>query len=53
MRSEEEIYALANKALEIIDTEGSRYPGKSYEEGIRDALEYALGDANEAPLSEE
>jgi hypothetical protein len=53
LRSEEELYALMNKALDAIDDGVSKYPGMSYEQGVRDALEYALGDADEDPLSEE
>ena len=31
---------------------GTRYPGMSYEEGVRDALEWIVGDRDEAPLAD-
>jgi len=30
----------------------TRYPGMSYEEGVRDAIDWLLGDSDEAPDEE-
>lgn len=39
MRPEYEI----EETLNNVDIENTKFPGMTYEEGIRDALEYALG----------
>jgi len=40
------------EALEQIDRGGSRFPGMSYEEGVVNALRWALGDNDEIPYTE-
>lgn len=45
----DEIQDMRDKAANACH-KGSKYPGMSYEEGLRDALEWVLGDAEEKPL---
>lgn len=47
MRSEREIEDLLYDARAVEET---KYPGMSYEEGIKDALKWALGQTDENPL---
>lgn len=49
-RSETEIEGQLNKASEQIDAGGSAYPGKTYEEGVSEALGWLLGLSADAPL---
>ena len=39
-----EIDNVLNQCSELIDEGGSKYPGKSYEEGVQDALLWLRGD---------
>ena len=50
VRDRAEVDAQINAGLEASDAGRSAYPGKSYEEGVRDALAWALGDEEEPPL---
>lgn len=47
-RTAEEIDRVMNWAAEGVD-EGSHYPGMSYEDGIRNAIEWIVGDQEDAP----
>jgi hypothetical protein len=47
-----EIDDCLNMAAEQIE-DGSKYPGMSYEEGIRAALEWVTGDVDEHPMEED
>lgn len=51
VRSEAEIDEVLNKASEAFD-EGSKYPGMSYEDGIRAFAEWLFGDTNDNPFEE-
>lgn len=48
--SKDELNDLLAEVIDIIHLEHTRYPGLSYEQGIRDALEWVLGDAEELEL---
>jgi len=47
-RNDEEISRVRSWAEEGI-IEGSKYPGMSYEEGVRDVIAWIQGDMDEAP----
>lgn len=51
MRKEDEMRKQVDKANETIE-EGSNYPGLSYEQGVKDALEWALGDTDAEPIED-
>lgn len=41
-------------AAEVIASEGrTRYPSMTYEQGVRDALQWVLGEAEEGPMEDE
>lgn len=44
-RDEDEIREVIDRAAASIET-GTRWPGMNYEEGVRAALEWALGDVS-------
>lgn len=54
MRTEREIRAQADK-LDPEATAGgpSRWPGMTYEQGVDDALRWAVGDSDDAPGEDE
>jgi len=50
-RTEKEIYDqidLANAALD----EGGKFPGMSYEDGVKIALEWATGNSDDKPMED-
>jgi hypothetical protein len=53
VRGEDEVYEQIDKAGELINDEVSMYSGMSYEQGVRDALEWILGDIDDAPMDDE
>jgi len=48
--TEEEIEDQRNEAAAVAAEEGTRVPGMSYEEGVRDALAWVMGDSDEPPM---
>ena len=48
MKSEKEIEEMADKAAEATDK--PKFFGQTYEEGVRNALEWVLGQCDESPL---
>ena len=50
-RSEDEINDVLNKASEQIDS-GTKWPGMSYEEGVRNAIYWLTGFDDEHPMDE-
>jgi hypothetical protein len=52
-RSNEEIDDLLNQCAEAEDRGDSRFFGMTYEQGIKCALEWVLGELEEYPLPEE
>jgi hypothetical protein len=50
-RTDDEIYEQIDKAQKGMNI-GSKWPGMSYEEGVRAALDWVLGDAEEAPMED-
>lgn len=49
-RDREGIEDQRSEAEHVAMTEGSRVPAMSYEEGVRDALAWVLGDTEELPI---
>lgn len=52
MRDTDEIYDQIEKAINKIN-EGQTMTFMSYEEGVKTALEWALGDIDELPIAED
>lgn len=52
MRDETVIQDKADKASSAASTP-SRYPGMTYEEGVRDALDWVLDESMPSPLEDE
>lgn len=52
MRDESELQEMADKASDqLAENGGTKYPGMSYEEGVRAALQWAIeDDSEESPL---
>lgn len=50
IRDESEIDEIINETHIIENEEGSRYPGMSYEQGLRDMYEWLIGDSDDNPL---
>ena len=44
VRSDQEIWDLLNQCAEVEETGSSNYPGMSYEQGIKVAIEWIIGD---------
>ena len=50
--TEEEIENVISRVSSVIDEGGSIFPGMSYEEGVKMALEWATGQTDEHPLDD-
>jgi len=50
-RTQEEIDDVLNGCIDA-ENEGSKFPGMSYEEGIKYAIEWILGESDVHPLEE-
>jgi hypothetical protein len=53
MRSKKEIEEQINKAIPSIEKGRSDVPGMTYEEGVDNALRWALGDSDDAPIEDD
>jgi hypothetical protein len=51
VRSDEEIEDLASRAAERTH-QGTKWPAMTYEEGVRAALDWLMGDVDEDPLDQ-
>ena len=51
-RSNEEIDKAMNDAAEQTDKGGSKWPGQSYEEGVKAALGWIIGDYEDNPMED-
>jgi hypothetical protein len=51
MKDETEIETQTDKAAEAA-TKPSKYPGMTYEQGVRDALDWVLDNIDEAPMED-
>lgn len=52
VRTEQEIYEVLDECLNCENTGTSIYPGMSYEQGVKAAIEWIIGDTNEHPINE-
>lgn len=52
VRTEQEIWDLLNQCADAEETGGSKYPGMSYEQGIKAAIEWIIGDINDHPIND-
>jgi len=52
VRTDEEIEDLARRAAER-SHQPTRWPGQTYEQGVRDALDWLTGDNDEDPIDQE
>jgi predicted secreted Zn-dependent protease len=50
---DEDIDTQLNRASDQFDKGGSRYPGMSYEQGVRDAIDWINGQSDDPPLGDE
>lgn len=53
MRDRKEIEEQMHKASDIAMEGGSKVPGMSYEEGVDNALHWALGLSDDKPIEDE
>lgn len=51
-RTPEEIEAVADEAAARTAEGGSRYPGMTYEQGVRDALAWVMDDDADSPMED-
>lgn len=49
--TDEQIDEVVDKCCTQIQQGGSKYPGMSYEQGLRDAIDWLTGDSEDIPLS--
>lgn len=52
VRTEKEIWDLLNQCAEVEETGSSNYPGMSYEQGIKVAIEWIIGDVKDHPIND-
>lgn len=52
VRNEQEIWDLLNQCADAEEIGSSKYPGMSYEQGIKAAIEWIIGDINDHPINE-
>ncbi|MDF2915868.1 MAG: hypothetical protein K0S70_85 [Microbacterium sp.] len=51
--TQDQIADAENRAQDIIDEGGSRWPGMSYEQGVVNAIRWMNGDTDEDPTRDE
>jgi hypothetical protein len=51
-KTEDEIFAVLDKAMESQAKERDRFSGMTYQEGIINALDWILGRADDPPLED-
>lgn len=52
LRSEQEIYQLLDQCSEAEAMSTSKFPGMSYEQGVKEAIEWLTGDSDCYPLDD-
>ena len=52
VRSERELWDSLNHCAEAEETGASNYPGMSYEQGIKAAIEWIIGDVKDHPIND-
>ena len=51
-RTDEDIDRLEAWAMRAYETGESRYPGMSYEDGVRETLDWLFGGTNDSPADD-
>jgi hypothetical protein len=51
LKTEEEMEEVIDRILERSHMQTSRYTGMTYEDGVEDALRWAMGEADEAEVN--
>lgn len=52
-RTRDEIEAVRARAAAQVNDGGSSWPGMSYEQGVENALAWAVGDIDDNPMEDE
>lgn len=52
VRTDQEIWDLLNQCAEVEEAGSSNYPGMSYEQGIKVAIEWIIGDVKDHPIND-
>lgn len=52
VRTEQEIWDLLSQCLDTENSGSSNYPGMSYEQGIKAAIEWITGETEDHPINE-
>lgn len=52
VRTEQEIWDLLNQCADAENDGVSNYPGMTYEQGIKAAIEWITGDTEDHPINE-
>ena len=50
IRTEQQINEQLDKASQIINNDGTHYPGMSYEQGIQAMYDWLVGDTEDTPI---
>lgn len=51
--TDEQIDEQANRASEQVNHGGSKWPGMTYEEGVQNALQWAIGAWDDKPMEDD
>lgn len=52
-RTQDEVDELMNLVSEVIDDEGTRFSGMTYEQGVQATIDWLLGNTDVNPMAEE
>lgn len=52
VRTEKEINQLLKECVEAEEMETTKFPGMTYEQGLKEAIEWLCGDSNYYPLDD-
>jgi hypothetical protein len=52
VRTDDEINGVIDAANDAINEHGSKFPGMSFEDGVKHALEWVTGETDENPMEE-
>lgn len=52
VRTEEEVNEVLDKCSQQEDEGGSRWPGMTYEQGVRNALDWITGNVDDNPMED-
>lgn len=52
MRTEDEVNDLLNQCVEAEDSGRSKFPGMTYEQGVRNAIDWLTGNSDDNPMAD-